>query len=93
MNLRGHFISVPTKFGGLPASPCVWTHVTIVDYGSYLHPNCMNAGSVRQTLQWTVNEDAVEACLVLVAWIIIALIRDHQSATHITKRTEPKTIS
>jgi hypothetical protein len=76
MNFRNHFISVPTKFGGPHASPCIWTQVTVVDCGSYLHPNCMNAGSIRQLVQWPVNEDAVEACRVLVfAWIIVALIR------------------
>jgi hypothetical protein len=49
--------------------------LTVVECGCYLHPNCMNAGSVRQMVQWPVNEDAVEACLVhVVAWIAVVLI-------------------
>ena len=84
MDFRNHFISVPTKFGGPPASPCIWTQVSVVDCGSYLHPNCMNAGSIRQMIQWPVNEDAVEACLVLVvAWISVALTHVPVSNTQI----------
>ena len=84
MDFQNHFISVPTKFGGPSASPCIWTRVTVVDCGSYLHPNCMNAGSIRQMVQWPVNEDAVEACLVFfVARIIVALIRVPVSNTQI----------
>ena len=33
-------------------------------------------------VQWPVNEDAVEASFIVAAWIIVALIRVHQSATH-----------
>jgi hypothetical protein len=84
MDFRNHFISVPTKFEGPLATPCIWTQVTVVYCASYLHPNCMNAGSIRQMVQWPVNEDAVEACLALVvARIIVALIHAPVSNTHI----------
>jgi len=84
MDFRNHFISVPTNFGGPPASLCIWTQLTVADCSSYLHPNYMNAGSIRQMVQWPVNEDAVEACLFLVvARIIVALIRVPVSNTQI----------
>ena len=84
MDFRNHFISLPTKFGGHAASSCICTQVSVVGCGSYLHPNCMNAGSIRQIVHWSVNEDAVEACLVLVvAWIIVGLIRFPVSNTQI----------
>jgi hypothetical protein len=84
MDFRNHFISVPTMFGGPSALPGIWTEVTVVDCGSYLHPNCMNGGSIRQMVQWPVNEDAVGACLVLVvARVIVALIHVPVSNTQI----------